>query len=158
MTSVCVCPRVSWADAEAAIRRPAVFSDVLVSCKHSSSRLSAPSAPHHVTAPLLTWGLCWADRATERGSLSSSVSGVPKYTEDTLVFALIACNFIWLCDFALSLCYHSGGRSRKQVTWASINPTRLLSDWRWPARNQLKPQLFLQKCLFQPSPVLENHC
>lgn len=37
---------------------------------------------------------------TEKGCLSSSVSSGPKYTEDTLVFAFIPCNFICLCDFA----------------------------------------------------------
>lgn len=79
---------------------------------------------------------------TEEGSLSSSVSSVPKYTEDTLVFAFIPCNFIWLSDFALSLCYHSRRRSCKQVTWASINQIRLLFDWWWLTRNQLKLQLF----------------
>lgn len=88
---------------------------------------------------------------TEKGSLSSSVSSVPKYTEDTLVFAFIPRNFIRRCDFALPLCYHSGRRSRKHVTRVSVNQIRLLSARRWIARNQLEPQLFPQKRPLWPS-------
>lgn len=113
------------------------------SSAEAAVRRSAP-ANAAVHGPMLwppldiTWCLCWhhvCRRVTEKGSLCSGVSSEPKYTEDTLALAFIPVNFIWLCDFALSLCYHSGGRSQKQVTWASLKQIKLLFDGCRPTKN-----------------------
>lgn len=137
--------------------KAAVFSDV---CLLQTQQFTARRSQHSWSCDAsLNISSVLCRPVTEKGSLSSSVSSVPRYTEDTLVFAFIPCNFILLCDFALSLCYHSGGRSCKQVTWASIKQIRLLCDWCWLVRNQSKASAFPQKCLFDhlAKPALENH-
>lgn len=66
--------------------------------------------------------------ATDEGSWAQRGPDGVKVHRLHVFSACFPCYIIALCDSAVSLCYHSEGRSQEEVTWASIDNSLILAD------------------------------
>lgn len=103
---------------------------------HQGDMLSVSPPPAHTVVhisllQLLSTWIMWAQWQTLQTSSRKgkfSQQSLAKVHRERIRLCFFPCYIFRLCDFALSLCYHSDGRSQTEVMWASINNSLILAD------------------------------